>query len=77
VQLNGHDYLDFWPVALVAGTGLIAWGRLSHKVDAVKEAIAEKASTERVDALDSKLGSIDAKMDRVLDHLLNQRNAGG
>lgn len=70
MEVNGHGILDFWPIALVAGGGLIAWGRLTHKVDAVKESIAEKASTERVNALDSKLESIDGKLDRLIDTLI-------
>lgn len=70
MQLNGHDVLDFWPIALVAGGGLIAWGRLTHKVDAVKEAIGTKASIERVDAIDSKLDNIDGKLDRLIDTLI-------
>ena len=70
MELNSHAVLDFWPVALVAGGGLIAWGRLTHKVEAVKESVAAKASTERVDALDSKLDSIDGKLDRLVEVLL-------
>lgn len=69
--------LEFWPIALVAGTGLIAWGRMSHKVEAVKDSIADKASTERVNALDSKLESIDGKLDRIMDRLLDQRTGTG
>lgn len=70
MELNGHSVLDFWPVALVAGGGLIAWGRLTHKVEAVKEEIATKASTERVNALDSKLDSIDGKLDMLVQTLI-------
>ena len=77
MQVNGHALLDFWPVALVAGTGLIAWGRMSQRVEAVKDSIAEKASTERVNALDSKLESIDGKLDRIMDRLLDQRTGTG
>lgn len=77
MAVNGHDVLDFWPIALVAGGGLVAWGRLTHKVEAVKEEVAKKANGERVDALDSKLVTMDAKLDRIIDRLLDERTGAG
>lgn len=70
MQLNGHDALDFWPIALVAGTGLIAWGRIGAKVEGMRKDVDTKASTERVDAIDSQLKSIDGKLDSLVVHLL-------
>lgn len=72
MQFNGHAILDFWPIALVAGGGLIAWGRHQREVEAIKESVAAKASTERVNALDSKLDTIDAKIDRLIDNMLEK-----
>lgn len=77
MQLNGHAALDFWPVVLVAGTGLIAWGRLSGRVEAQAREIDKKVSAERVDALDSKLVTMDAKLDRIIDRLLDERAGTG
>lgn len=74
---EGRALLDVWPVVLLAGTGLIAWGRLSGRVEAQSKEIDKKVSAERVNALDSKLVTMDAKLDRIIDRLLDERSGTG
>lgn len=69
MQFNGHDVLDFWPMALVTGTGLIAWGRLSAKVDAVRKDTDEKASKEVVGQIDARLARMEGTLDRIAERL--------
>lgn len=75
MEVNGHSVLDFWPIAVVGATGLIAWGRLSHKVDAVKEAVDAKASKEVVGTLDSRLDRMEGKLDRIIERVSREVDA--
>ena len=59
--------LEYWPVAVVVGTGLIAHGRQSAKIEGVRKDVDEKASKESVSLVRADLKRIDEKLDRLLE----------
>lgn len=59
--------VEYWPIAVVAGTGLLAFGRQNARLDSVSKAVDEKASKESVTNLDARLDRIEGKLDRVLE----------
>jgi hypothetical protein len=56
----------YWPVLAVAGTGLVAWGRVQSSVADLRRDIDTKASKDTVDQIDKRLESMDNKLDRLL-----------
>ena len=56
-----------WPVLLVAGTGLVAWGRTSSRIDRVEDEVKLKASKEIVEHIERRLDSMDQKLDRLIE----------
>lgn len=59
--------IAYWPVILVAGGGLIAWGRNNARHDALEKQIEAKASKDTVASLDTRLDRIESKVDKLLE----------
>lgn len=59
--------LEYWPVMLVAGSGLVAWGDLRARLAGVRRDVDTKASKEVVDRVEARLAHIDEKLDRLLE----------
>lgn len=58
---------DSWPVVLVAGSGLIAWGDLRARVKHVQHDVDTKASKEVLDQINGRLGRIEGALDRLME----------
>ena len=54
--------LELWPVALVAGGGLVAWGELRAKVGRLRSDVDTKASNEIVE---HQYTEIITRLDRI------------
>lgn len=59
--------IEYWPIAVVVGTGLLAHGRQSARIDSVVKSVDEKASKESVTQIRADLERIDGKLDRLLE----------
>ena len=59
--------IDYWPVALVAGTGLVAWGEARTKLRIVERDVEAKASKESVERMETRLERIEDKLDRLME----------
>lgn len=61
----------YWPVLAMAvplaGTGLIAWGRLNARQDNLEKTVETKASKEIVERVEQRLETMDTKLDRLLE----------
>ena len=66
------DLQRAWPtlLALIVQSFLLAYwlGVMASDVGALKEKVGERASTERVDALDSRVGRIDDRVKQLERH---------
>ena len=60
--------LEYWPAAVVLGTGLVAWGEMRAKLSSLRRDVDVKASTDVVQAhytaLCAQLDRIEARLDR-------------
>ena len=63
--------IDYWPVALVAGTGLVAWGEGRARLHALTKAVDAKASR---DVVEVQYTAIIERLDRIERHL-DERSA--
>ena len=59
--------IDYWPVALVAGTGLVAWGEGRARLHALTKAVDDKASKDVIEVqyetIIERLGRIERRLD--------------
>ena len=59
--------IEYWPIALVAGGGLLAWGEARTKLRIVERDVAAKASKESVERMETRLERIEDKLDRLME----------
>jgi hypothetical protein len=60
--------IEYWPIALVAGTGLVGYGELRARVTRTREDLDTKASKEVVEQIDRRL----ERMERGIDELVKR-----
>ena len=58
---------ESWPVLLVAGSGLVAWGEARARLSRVVRDVDTKASKEVVEQIDKRLERIETKLDRLME----------
>ena len=59
--------IEYWPIALVASGGLIAWGEARAKLRVVERDVETKASKESVERMETRLERIEDKLDRLME----------
>lgn len=58
---------------LAVGAGLIGYGKLHNRVEALRESVATKASNDTVNALDKKLDTIHDDVREVRQYLMGDK----
>lgn len=58
---------EWWPLALTAGTGLVAWGDMRRQVSQIRREVDTKASREVLEQIDARLTRIENLLDRLVE----------
>ena len=58
---------EYWPLALVVGSGLVAWGELRARISGIRKDVDTKASKDTLEQIDARLARMEGQLDRLVE----------
>lgn len=64
--------LEYWPIALTTGVGLVAWGELRARISGVRKDVDEKVSKDTFQQVDNRLARMEGQLDQLVKSLVER-----